>query len=328
MRKIFDEKAKNALIICSYVCALGAFGAFARWLQNQLAFDKVTGVTNPSMWNIIVPLLLIASAVGLNFVIRKYLVNYDAPTKMTDTFRGNVKLLIAAAWVAGGIVALGGLIILLGRNDTQRSAASLIGVLALFSGFSFPAICASAKRNLSPSLVSMFSTLPVLTFVIWLLACYVQNANMPNVWLYGIEIITVSVVITAFYFNAGFAFGKPRPYKALYFSMLGAFMCFVSLADSRAFGRQLVFCGTAAMLLMYCWMIVKNMREKSQEEPEEEKEEEPEETAANEPDAEEPQLIPAGEKHLTNEPTIQVPEKKKDGDEEINSIIAEFKTEE
>jgi len=51
-----NSKANDALIMLCYTCAFGAFGAFFRWLQMQVARDTETGMINPSILNILLPL--------------------------------------------------------------------------------------------------------------------------------------------------------------------------------------------------------------------------------------------------------------------------------
>ncbi len=317
---------KNALITCCFVCALGAFGAFFRWLQNQLSYNVETKINDPSMWNVMVPLILIAAAVIFYLLIRRLLGELTDPADMYAAFRGTTFFHPVAAWIVGGISIIGGIVTLFATSaDAQSGILTLISLLTILTGITFPSICTASKNHLSPAVVSIFSVFPIVLFTLWLIACYMRNSSVPNVWTYGIEIVTVSLIIIAFYYNAGFGFGKPKPRTALYTSMLAAFMCLVSLADSRYFGMQLILCGTAGMLLMYCWMIVSNMREPEKDavsaEPaaqEPAPEPEPEQKPEEEP------LIPAGEKNVTAEPTLQAPDRK-GSDSNVDAIINEFK---
>ena len=59
----YNKDAKVPLILSCYVCALGAFGAFFRWLQMQVARDSETGPINPSILNFLLPAVIIAAAV-------------------------------------------------------------------------------------------------------------------------------------------------------------------------------------------------------------------------------------------------------------------------
>ncbi|MCF0138395.1 MAG: hypothetical protein HUJ66_08540 [Oscillospiraceae bacterium] len=317
---------KNALIMCCFVCALGAFGAFFRWLQNQITYDPVTGMTEPGLLNVMVPLVIVAAAVVFYLLPGRLLSGLSYPESMRETFRGTTVLHSAAAWIIGGVVAAGGIVTFFGTaTDAQAGLFRFIAVLSVLCGISFPAICNSAKRNFAPGLVSVFCTLPVVIFVVWLVGCYMRNSSVPNLWSYGVEIITISCVIYAFYCDAGFAFGKPAPKSALFISMLAAFMCLTSLADSRFIGLQMILFGTGAMLLMYCWMIVSNMRtaqeraaEKETPKPGSKPAEKPAEAPAEEP------VIPAGKPLVTDEPTLQAPSR---SDSEVDRIINELKNE-
>lgn len=253
---------KNALTICCFVCAFGAFGAFFRWLQNQICVDTATGVQKPGMLNVLVPLIIIAAAVVFWFLVRKKMETCVFASNMYETFRGTTPVFKVVSWVIGCIIILGGIVTWAGtRLDVQAKAFTFISVMAIITGATFPSICATAKKHFPPGLISAFSTMPILMFTFWLIACYMRNSSVPNVWSYGIEIVAVCAVITAFYYIAGYSFGIPRPFAGLYSGMLAAFLCIMLLADSRYFGQKMIIIGTAAMLLMYCWMIVGNMRD-------------------------------------------------------------------
>jgi fluoride ion exporter CrcB/FEX len=76
---------------------------------------------------------------------------------------------------------------------------------------------------------------------------------------YAVEILAIAAALLGFYYMAGYAFGRVKPRSALYFDMLGAFLCIVSLADDGNFGEKLMFAAAASMLLFWAWMIVENL---------------------------------------------------------------------
>lgn len=324
-----DEKIKDALIMLCYVCALGAFGAFFRWLQMQTARDVETGMMNPSVLNILLPLTIIAAALVLLQRTRKLTANELAfPTGMGEALRGLSIVYIICAWIIAALMVIGGVMTIMASTlDSLRSMYLLIAVLAILSGLSFPLICSASRSRYSPSLVSVLMTIPIIMYAIWLVASYRGSANDPNVWRYAIEVITICVVIIALLYVAGYAFGKPNPKAACYMSLLGAFMCITTLSDSRYMGLELIFLATAGMLLIYGWLIIKNRCPKSEltaepdsviDDEEPEAEAEPEEDTVIEPDqAAEP----------SPEPTIEAPAKKSKAaqDEELESIIRDFK---
>ena len=60
---------KKPLEISCYVAGAGAFGVFFRWLQDQLAFDE-NGLNERSVFNLLVPVMVIASALVFWHFIR------------------------------------------------------------------------------------------------------------------------------------------------------------------------------------------------------------------------------------------------------------------
>lgn len=264
---------KNALIICSYTCAIGAFGAFFRWLQNQICYDPETGVMSGGAFNIVIPVVIIAAALAFYVLIKKL---FDKglvpPTKLYDMFRGTTIVYPTVFWILAAVTALGGIITIAGtRFDKQAGLYAVVGILAVLSGIGFPLICTCSKHRYAPGFVSALMTVPVLMCALWLITSYRQNATIPSVSVYAIEILTLCACIAAFFYTSGYAYGRIMPVKSIIATMFAAFMCFMTLSDERYIGLQLVICGCAGMLLVENWMLISNstMREEGEEsEPE------------------------------------------------------------
>ncbi len=322
-----NKKANDALIVLCYVCALGAFGAFLRWLQMQVARDSETGMINPSVLNYLLPALIIAAAVILWLRVKK-LTDAETvfPTGMSEALRGLSLVYIVSAWVIAAIAVIGGIMTILNSSlDSLRGMYVLIAVLAMLSGLSFPLICSASRSHYSPSLVSVFMTFPILMFCVWLIASYRANASNPNVWVYAIEVLAICCALLALFYVAGYAFGRPEPRKACYLSLFGAFMCITTLSDSRYMGLELIFLATAGMLLMYGWLIVKNRCPKPEAVPEPESAEEKSSPESAEPEAD--TVIEPSADDAAPEPTIEAPTRKpkpEAGTDEVEEIIREY----
>ena len=111
--------------------------------------------------------------------------------------------------------------------------------------------------------------------------------------------------------------------------MMGAFLGIVTLADSRYMGLQLILLGSAGMLIMENWLIVRNVRNKD-DAPEVSPSPAAEAVKAEEP-AQDGAPEPA-EASDAPEPTIEAPAKKPrsgtDGsklDYEVDEILREYK---
>lgn len=324
-----SKAAKAPLILSCYVCAFGAFGAFFRWLQMQAARDAETGLMNPSILNLLVPLTIICAAVVFYLRLKKLLgEGVELPTEFYAALRGNSLLCPAFSWLLCAITVAGGIVTMINVSlDAQRGLYTVIAALGILCGLGFPLVCSAARKRYSPGLVSLIMSLPILMYCLWLIACYRANSNNPNLWVYAVEIVTVCVLIIAFYYAAGFPFGRAKPNTASFFCMLGAFLGIVTLADGRYFGLQLILIGSVGMLLMENWILIRNMREKTEPEPEAESLPEAEPEAAPEPEPE-PEAEPT---EPVPEPTIEAPARKKapdaadQRDAEVDEILKEYK---
>lgn len=253
---------KNALIICSYTCAVGAFGAFFRWLQNQICYDDVTKTMAPGIFNILIPLVTIAAAVVFYMLIKGLFDKGLVPPKsLYDMFHGTTLIYPIAFGLISVVTVIGGIITIAStRMDLQAGLYSLIGIFAIFTGVGFPLICTCAKHRYAPNFVSVLMFFPIALFALWLVASYRQNATIPSVSVYSIETLTLCTCLVAFYFTAGYAFGKVRPVESLLSTMFAAFLCFMTISDARYGGLQLLVCGSAGMLLVENWVIISNSR--------------------------------------------------------------------
>lgn len=261
-----DNMRKNALTICCYTCATGAFGAFFRWLQNQMCFDPVTNTMTGRGWGFFI-LLVMLVAFAVFYVLIKQLMERDLipPMKLYEVFHGTTVIFPIVFWILTVITVLGGILTIMNvRFEPQAGIYTLIGMLAVFSGVSFPLICTCAKNRYAPSFVSVLMTVPVVMFSLWLVASYRQNATIPSVSVYSIEILTICACIVAFFYTAGYAYGRVKPVESMISTMFAAFMCFMTISDSRYIGLQLIIVGSAGMLLAENWMLISNMHQKEE----------------------------------------------------------------
>jgi hypothetical protein len=251
---------KNALTICCFACAAGAIGAFCRWLQNQLAFDEA-GLSKQSPLNFVVALVLIGAAVWMYFLAGKFKkAGFAAHTGLKEALGGSTRFCLPAAWIIGALMLFGGLVLFVtGEDEASPMLVRILAALSLFGGVFFPLSASAAVNGRETGVTCLFMTVPVVQFCFWLITCYKQNSTNPVLWAYAVEILAIAAALLGFYYMAGYAFGRVKPRSALYFDMLGAFLCIVSLADDGNFGEKLMFAAAASMLLFWAWMIVENL---------------------------------------------------------------------
>lgn len=265
---------KNALTICCFTCAAGAIGAFCRWLQNQTAFDAA-GLSKAGIFNVIMPLvILIAAACFLFQILRLEKSGLIYPGDFQSAYRSTTKLYTPIVWILGVMMIIGAVSVFYASSSgTQPILLRVLAALSLFSGIFFPLLAMSAHRQTAAGLRCLFASLPVIQFCFWLITSYKINSTNPTVWAYAVEIIAICAALLAFYYAAGYAFGRIKARNTVFFCMLGAFFCLVCLADDRSFGLQLMTVSAAGMLLFNGWMILSNMRPAPQ--PEDEPDEPP-----------------------------------------------------
>lgn len=262
---------KKALEINAYVAGAGAFGVFFRWMQRQLAFED--GLVKGSVWNVIVPLsILVVGYVFLRFVDRFKNERCYLPDELEEALVSPGKLYTIVRWAVGILMCVGALAVL-ATCETDKNAVMLrvVALLAGLSGLSFPLLLSAANRKrvwMGPKVLCLFSFLPILLFAVWLILSYKENAINSVIWDYSIEIITLCVGMVSFFRVGGFAFGQPNCWRAMFFAMFGAFLCIMSLADSRNIGLQIILLSTALMLINYNWIMVANLRSRAAEEKE------------------------------------------------------------
>lgn len=268
---------KRSLEVTCYVIGAGAFGVFFRWLQDMLAFDDA-GLAEKSAFNFIVPLVLLGAAFVFNrFIKRAQDEKLYVPREFCEALFNPGRLFGVMRWLAGGITCAGAVLLMI-SSETDKNVEMLRALAAagFFTGLSFPLLLGQANYDEVEhlSLVRLYATIPIAFFAIWLIVSYKENAYNSVVWNYVIEIATICVTMLAFFRVAGFAYSVVDSRKTLFTVMMGAMMCIMSLADERYMGEQIMLAGSAAMLVLYNWILFMNMKKKKPR-PKDEEDEEP-----------------------------------------------------
>ena len=256
---------KKSLEITCYVAGAGAFGVFLRWLQDQLAFDE-NGLSEPSVFNFLVPLMLLAAAWMFTRFINK--IQDDkcyVPRDFCDALFNPGKLFAVARWAIGLLMCLGSVVLLMtSETDVDADFIRIICLLGFLSGLAFPFVLGSANYDefANVKFVRLCMMMPILLFAAWLILCYKQNSYNSVVWSYVIEMATIIVALLAFFRIAGYAFFAPNWRKCMLAIMMGAAMCIMSLADERYMGMHIIMLSAALMLILYNWILFKNLRKK------------------------------------------------------------------
>lgn len=255
---------KEALEKTCYVGGAGAFGVFIRWLQTQVAFND-EGLPDPSVFNVLVPLSILAAGAVFFFFVRRYRERrYTLPSAFHKALRNDGLLYGALRLFLGALMALGA-ILLFASSEADKNVGfyRVLAVLGLLSGASFPLILREANED-EPrrKLVCALSVAPMLLFAFWLVTCYKVNSINGVLWAYGVEVVACCFLLLAFFRVAGFAYSSANVWHSLFFCMFAAFLAIVCLADGRYMGMQLMLLAAAGMLMLYNWIMISNLRRK------------------------------------------------------------------
>ena len=255
---------KDALEKTCYIGGAGAFGVFLRWLQTQVAFND-EGLPDPSVFNVLVPLALLAAGVVFFVFVRRWKEKrYYLPAEFNRALYNDGLGYMALRWIFGGLMCLGA-VALFARCEADKNIVfyRILAILGIPAGVAFPIILREAREE-EPriKLVCALSVAPMLLFAFWLITCYKVNSINGVVWAYCIEVIACCVLLLAFFRVAGFAFSSPDTWNSLFLCMFAPFLAIVSLADERYMGMQLMLLAAAGMLILYNWIMICNLKRK------------------------------------------------------------------
>ena len=244
---------KNAWVICCCTAVLSAFGIFFRWLQNQACFEAETGLAvHGSIWPYVVALMIAVAAAVL--AVMCFRVKNQPHTSFPDS-------LPAAFAASKRMLALGGLWLLLSSGAlSEPGLQRVLAVLAVVTGvvFARQMLAPGERENDAGALVGV--SMPMVLLVFWLIVSYKVNIINPTISAYAVEILALCAALIAFYELAGFAYGRPKAVKSIFWSQFAAFLCITALPDDRVGAQQLMLVAIAGMLLFQSYLTASNIR--------------------------------------------------------------------
>ena len=259
---------KVALETVCYVAGAGAFSVFIRWLQTMLAYNE-DGLVDRSVFNLLVPAMIIASAlVFRGFIKRFQKERYALPEDFFALLKNDSRIYSALRWIIG-LVMIFGAGLLLAECETDKDAAFLkvLSILGALSGLSFSLLLTNANKPhvAKRGTICLLSAVPVVFFSFWLITCYKINSINPVLWDYSVEIVTLIVCILSFFRLAGSEYSVVKSWRSMFLAMLGGALCIMIVADNRYMGMQLMFISAAAMQIYYVWVMICNMTQGEKE---------------------------------------------------------------
>ena len=260
-------------------CVYSAFGIFSRWLQNMTAFEENGLYISGSLWGIVLTILCIAAA-GTMFGFARYYKKNLGLTCAPDpgvAFAGSGLLHKIIYLVIALIMAAGSVMLLITAGDAEAPLGMdfsgllrILALLGLLTAGGFLGIAGGANGKEAPdgsprqAGFCLAATLPIAFCCFWLIVSYRQDAVTSVVWSYAPEILAIACSLLSFYYVAGHAYGRGKPFATIFFCNFGAFLCFVTLPDERLIAQQIMFFGIAGMQLFLSWMLVSGLRRREE----------------------------------------------------------------
>lgn len=270
---------KLALTLTCTTCVYSAFGIFSRWLQNMTAFEENGLYISGSLWGIVLTILCIAAA-GTMFGFARYHKKNLGLTCAPDpgvAFAGSGLLHKIIYLVIALIMAAGSVMLLITAGDAEAPLGMdfsgllrILALLGLLTAGGFLGIAGGANGKETPdgsprqAGFCLAATLPIAFCCFWLIVSYRQDAVTSVVWSYAPEILAIACSLLSFYYVAGHAYGRGKPFATIFFCNFGAFLCFVTLPDERLIAQQIMFFGIAGMQLFLSWMLVSGLRRREE----------------------------------------------------------------
>ena len=254
------EPTRLALETVLYTAGASAVGMFVRWMQKMLAFDD-NDLPNPGFWHYAyVAIIIIAAIVFIRRTDRLKNRRMFIPSKFGPAYRAEGKIYVILELLSSLIIIVGAALVL-ANCEAERNASLLriTSILGIISAIILPLLMRTAVTGLLPARVRpLLSSIPILWVTVWLISTYVGNSINSVVLDYGLEIITVCVLMISFYRFAGAFFASFVPNRVLFFSMFSCFMCVMCLADDRLVGLQIMLFGIAVFFGTLTWILVRN----------------------------------------------------------------------
>lgn len=247
---------KKAFIVCGSACILGIFGAFIRWLQNTTAFEAGTGLPIPSaLWSGVMAGFMILCVLGLIAVLYRFR-GLESAGSYPEAFKGGPLIRGAASWAGMVLISGSGLITLVSSLSPLSVFDLVMGLAAIASGICLFFILRGISGGRPAGPLFVVVVLYLCLFLIWE---YKNYASDPVLWHFALEILALAAVLLAFYYLAGFCYDRPKPLRAIYFSLLGAVFSISTFADSAPAASHMVSAGLSLVLLVFALLLIGNL---------------------------------------------------------------------
>ena len=161
----------------------------------------------------------------------------------------------------GALLAVGGAWLMISSGTLSSPGLQrVLAALTIVTGAAFIWQMLSIGDGETTSGTVVCASMPIVLLAFWLIVSYKVNIINPTVSAYAVEILALCAALIAFYELAGFAYGRPKAIRSIFWSQFAAFLCITALPDDRTGGQQLMLAAIAGMLLFQSYLTASNIR--------------------------------------------------------------------
>lgn len=255
---------KDALTITVATVVLGIFGAFLRWLQNINIFEE-SGLAVPGagISTVFVIYSLAAFAVMV-LIVLVWLKRYDRATGAAEALHTFTVAPAILTWVFCAAFVIAALTLMFAADNARYPMLQrYLGAAGIICGFCFPFIPGRRGKTEVGSMSRAAAVAATLFYCYWLIFTYKLDAENPVLWACGPEVLAVVSSVLAFYYITAYFYKRAKPNTTLIIVQVSSYLNLCALSDERRLSLNVMFAVSAAMMLLFEFILIANMKENS-----------------------------------------------------------------
>ncbi|MGI6498664.1 MAG: hypothetical protein ACOX0U_07605 [Oscillospiraceae bacterium] len=255
---------KKGVLLSVVTLAAGLAGAVLRWMERETGFEEGTGLALPGNGPAIV-LVALTCLLAVFLIVVSVKIKYE-PYFWYDKASLTQSALCFGAYCAAALLmaGVGGIFAWKALSGDAVSLSRLI--LGAFAVGTATALLLTAKGNYKEREKGRYRfrlLVPPFFCCYWLILAYERRAANPTVLQYVYELFAIICALLAFYYIAGFDFGRARLRRGLFFGQMAGFFSIVTLADGHAAESVLLYAAVTLYLLVYLGALLGQMERTS-----------------------------------------------------------------
>lgn len=230
------------------VFALGAAAMLLRKteIDRVLTADGGFAVRGAAVSALLIALSVLAVVLSVAFAA-VYAKKGGAPLSYSRAYRADIAAFSVAS-AASGAVVVAAAFMLDGSVGLRASGLpfAVFRCFAILTGISYASMALAQLRRKDDTLLYLTSVIPALFFCMWLAVFYKNNAGNPSLRTYMYGVLALSASAVAFYYAAGFVYGRAHARGALASNLAALYFVMLAAADKKSTAEELITVASAA----------------------------------------------------------------------------------